>query len=54
MNHRPSVVSPLKGLSFSGASCRAGHGIIGAAISGVQAAGVVLNENMFVRILGPK
>ncbi len=54
MNHRPSVVSPLKGLSFSGASCRAGHGIIGAAISGVQAAGVVLNENMLVKILGPK
>jgi phytoene dehydrogenase-like protein len=38
MKGRPGYRSPLGGLYFCGASTRAGHGIVGALMSGRQAA----------------
>jgi phytoene dehydrogenase-like protein len=38
MKHRPGYRGPLPGLYFAGASTRAGHGIVGAMMSGKNAA----------------
>ncbi len=50
LNNRPSVKSPIDNLFFTGANCKAGHGIIGASISAVQAADAILGNNTFVTI----
>jgi len=41
---RPGCRTPLRGLLLAGASTRAGHGIAGAMMSGVHAAGAVLGK----------
>jgi phytoene dehydrogenase-like protein len=47
--HRPAARTEIDGLYLAGANCRAGHGIVGALISGAMAAGAVQG----VRALAP-
>ncbi len=44
LDKRPGVRTPIRGLLLAGASTRAGHGIAGAMMSGVHAAGAVLGR----------
>jgi phytoene dehydrogenase-like protein len=44
MGNRPGYRGPIPGLYFAGASTRAGHGIVGAMMSGRAAARTVLNR----------
>jgi phytoene dehydrogenase-like protein len=41
LHNRPGTRTPVRGLLLAGASTRAGHGIAGAMMSGVHAAGAV-------------
>lgn len=45
LDRRPPVRTPLRGLLLAGASTRAGHGIAGAMMSGVQAAAAILGRS---------
>jgi len=49
---RPGARTEIRGLYLCGASCRSGHGIVGAALSGVFAAGAVLPGRLAVEVLG--
>jgi len=49
---RPGSRSPLKGLYYCGTNCRAGHGIMGSMVSGVQAADAILRNGVKRRVLG--
>ncbi len=49
---RPGAATPIAGLFLAGASMRAGHGIIGAMTSGVQAADRILGDGCAARLLG--
>jgi phytoene dehydrogenase-like protein len=51
LEHRPGATTPIRGLFFAGASMRAGHGIVGAMTSGVQAADRVLDDGCAARLL---
>ena len=44
LGRRPAASTPVAGLYLAGASTRSGHGIVGAALSGVAAAECVLGE----------
>lgn len=44
LRHRPGYRGPLAGLYFCGASTRAGHGVVGAMMSGEQAAKRILAD----------
>lgn len=44
LDKRPGVRTPIRGLLLAGASTRAGHGIAGSMMSGVQAAGAVMGR----------
>lgn len=44
LQKRPGTRTPIRGLLLAGASTRAGHGIAGAMMSGVHAAGAVLGH----------
>jgi phytoene dehydrogenase-like protein len=46
LERRPGAATPIAGLILAGASMRAGHGIIGAMTSGVQAAERILGERV--------
>ncbi len=46
MNNRPGYRGPLEGLYFAGASMRAGHGIVGAMMSGRSAAACILRDGL--------
>jgi all-trans-retinol 13,14-reductase len=47
LNYRPGAKSPISGLFFAGTNCQNGHGIIGAAMSGVSAAHTVIGNGTF-------
>ena len=51
---RPGARTEIAGLYLCGASCRSGHGIVGAALSGVFAAAAVLPGRLAVEVLGPR
>lgn len=44
LHHRPGPSTEIEGLYICGASCRAGHGIVGAAMSGMQAARALIRR----------
>ena len=48
---RPGAHTALPGLLLCGASCRAGHGIFGATLSGLEAASAALPGNLGSRVL---
>jgi phytoene dehydrogenase-like protein len=48
---RPPARTPIGGLYLAGASTRAGHGIVGAMLSGVHAASSILRDGTAARIL---
>jgi phytoene dehydrogenase-like protein len=52
LERRPGAATPIAGLFLAGASMRAGHGIVGAMTSGVQAADRVLGNGCAARVLG--
>ncbi len=49
---RPAARTELEGLLLCGASCRAGHGILGAAVSGLLAAAAALPGHLERDVLG--
>jgi phytoene dehydrogenase-like protein len=51
LERRPGAATPVAGLFLAGASMRAGHGIVGAMTSGVQAADRLLGDGCAARIL---
>lgn len=53
LERRPGAGTPIAGLVLAGASTRAGHGILGAMTSGVQAADRILGDGCAARILAP-
>lgn len=54
LGHRPGAKSPIPGLYLCGTNCRAGHGIVGAMISGVQAAGAICGGDLEARVFSGK
>ncbi|MCC6765211.1 MAG: NAD(P)/FAD-dependent oxidoreductase [Deltaproteobacteria bacterium] len=54
LERRPGAATPVEGLFLAGASTRAGHGIVGAMTSGVQAADRLLGDGCAARILGSR
>ncbi|MFN8546031.1 MAG: NAD(P)/FAD-dependent oxidoreductase [Candidatus Binatia bacterium] len=51
LQKRPGASTPIAGLVLAGASTRSGHGIVGAMLSGVQAADRVLRDGTARRVL---
>lgn len=49
---RPGTRTAIRGLYLCGASCRSGHGIVGAALSGLFAAAAILPGSLAVDVLG--
>lgn len=49
LQQRPGTRTPVRGLLLAGASTRAGHGIAGAMMSGVHAAGAVMGRMLLRR-----
>lgn len=49
---RAAAKTDVKGLYLCGASCRTGHGILGVMMSGLLAAGALVKENLFAKVLG--
>jgi phytoene dehydrogenase-like protein len=54
LERRPGAATPIVGLFLAGASMRAGHGIVGAMTSGVQAADCILHDGCAARILAAR
>jgi phytoene dehydrogenase-like protein len=54
LKNRPSSRTEIEGLYLCGASCRAGHGIAGVALSGLQAAARVLGYGLIEEVMGPE
>jgi phytoene dehydrogenase-like protein len=52
LDKRPGAKTPVRGLYMCGTNCRAGHGIMGSMVSGVQAANAILGGGLQRRILG--
>jgi phytoene dehydrogenase-like protein len=52
LGRRPGARTEIGGLLLAGASCRTGHGITGAAMSGVMAASEVLGKRFIGRVMG--
>jgi phytoene desaturase len=51
LRRRPSASTSIQGLYLAGASTRAGHGIVGAMLSGVHAADRILGDGTAARVL---
>lgn len=51
LGKRPGARSTIEGLFFCGTNCRAGHGIVGAMTSGVQAADAILGGGLRRRVM---
>ena len=49
--NRPGPKTPVSGLFLCGASCRAGHGIYGAALSGLDVAAQLLPRGLAREVL---
>lgn len=52
LGRRPGARTEIGGLYLAGASCRTGHGITGAAMSGLMAASEVLGKRFIGRVMG--
>ena len=52
LGRRPGTRTEIRGLLLAGASCRTGHGITGAAMSGLMVAAEVLGKRFIGRVMG--
>jgi phytoene dehydrogenase-like protein len=52
LGRRPGARTEIDGLLLAGASCRTGHGITGAAMSGLMAASEVLGKRFIGQVMG--